>query len=181
VLGLETARGLAAGGLPVALIQRGRRLMERQLDATAARVLARTVRALGVRIVTGASVKRVLGSERITGIRLDDGRTLSADLLVLCCGMRPRTELARSAGIAIEAGIVVDDHMRSITDSVIFAIGDCAQHRGRTHGLVAPAWAQARAAAQAVAAQATGARRGGSGVPDVRDRAPAQARLRSSG
>jgi assimilatory nitrate reductase electron transfer subunit len=152
VLGLETARGLAVSGLPVMLVQRGRRLMERQLDASAARMLARTARALGVRVLAGASVKQVLGSRRVTGVGLDDGTTLGTDLLVLCCGMRPRTELARAAGLATGAGIVVDDQMRSITDPRIFAIGDCAQHRGRTHGLVAPAWAQARAAAQAVAA-----------------------------
>jgi assimilatory nitrate reductase electron transfer subunit len=166
VLGLETARALAVTGLPVMLLQRGRRLMERQLDASAARMLARTARALGVRVLAGASVKQVLGSRRVTGVGLDDGTTLGTDLLVLCCGMRPRTELARAAGLATGAGIVVDDQMRSITDPRIFAIGDCAQHRGRTHGLVAPAWAQARAAAQAIAAsRGTSGISGTSGIP----------------
>jgi assimilatory nitrate reductase electron transfer subunit len=158
VLGLETARGLAANKLPVTLVQRGRRLMERQLDAPAARVLARTVRELGVSVRTGASVRQVRGSGRVTGVVLDDGRMLGADLLVLCCGARPRTELARAAGLAVSAGVVVDDHMRSITDPAVFAIGDCAEHRGRTHGLVESAWAQARAAAQAVAGQSSGTR-----------------------
>lgn len=152
VLGLETARGLAAGGLPVTLVQRAPRLMERQLDVGAARVLARTARALGVTVRAGASVGKVEGTGRVTGVVLADGGVIPADLLVLCCGTRPRTELARAAGLAVDAGVVVDDEMRSITDPGIFAIGDCAEHRGRTHGLVASAWAQARAAAQAVAA-----------------------------
>jgi assimilatory nitrate reductase electron transfer subunit len=167
VLGLETARGLATTGLPVTLVQRGRRLMERQLDAPAARVLAQTVRALGVCVRAGASVRQVRrssggrprcpsGTGRVTGVVLDDGVTLGADLLVLCCGTRPRTELARAAGLAVSAGVVVDDHMRSVTDPAVFAIGDCAEHRGRTHGLIGPAWAQARAAARAVAALAAG-------------------------
>jgi assimilatory nitrate reductase electron transfer subunit len=147
VLGLETARGLAVGGLPVTLVQRGPRLMERQLDAGAARVLAGTARSLGVAVRTGAAVREA----RRDGVVLDDGETLGADLLVLCCGTRPRTELAESAGLAIGAGIMVDDQMRSITDPGVLAIGDCAEHRGRTHGLVAPAWAQARTAALAVA------------------------------
>jgi assimilatory nitrate reductase electron transfer subunit len=152
VLGLETACGLSASGLPVTLVQRGRRLMERQLDAEGARVLARTVRGLGVAVVTGASVRQVRDARRVSGIVLDDGRALGADLLVLCCGTRPRTALPRAAGLAVGAGVVVDDQMRSITDPAIFAVGDCAEHRGRVYGLVAPAWAQARVAAGAVAA-----------------------------
>jgi assimilatory nitrate reductase electron transfer subunit len=151
VLGLETACGLVASGVPVTLVQRAGRLMERQLDAGAARVLARTVRALGVAVLTGTSVREVLGSGRVAGIVLDDGTSLGTDLLVLCCGTRPRTYLASQAGLAVGTGIVVGDQMRTITDPRVFAIGDCAEHRGRSYGLVAPAWAQARVAAQAVA------------------------------
>jgi len=87
------------------------------------------------------------------GIELDDGASLGADLLVVCCGARPRAELARGAGLAVGAGVVVDDEMRSVTDPAIFAIGDCAEHRGRTNGLVAPAWAQAAVAARVVASR----------------------------
>lgn len=144
VLGMETACGLAANGVRVTVIQRGVRLMDRQLDAEAARVLARTARSLGVGVRTRTRVAEVRGAGRITGIELDDGRTLDADLLVLCCGTRPRTDLAKAAGLAIGAGVMVDDQMRSITDPAIFAIGDCAEHRGRVYGLVASAWAQAR-------------------------------------
>lgn len=151
VLGLETARALAVGGLPVTLVQRGTRLMERQLDAGAARILDRTVRSLGVTVRTGASIRDV----RDTGIELDDGTRLAARLLVLCCGARPRVGLASAASLAVRTGVVVDDQMRSVTDPRILAIGDCAEHRGRTHGLVAPAWAQARVAATTVAGQRT--------------------------
>ncbi|MGH3246547.1 MAG: FAD-dependent oxidoreductase [Trebonia sp.] len=149
VLGLETARALAGHGLPVTLVQRGPRLMERQLDAGASRVLTRTVRALGVHLRPGAGARAVRGDSRLTGVVLDDGSTLDADLLVLCCGVRPRTELAREAGLTVAAGIVVDDQLRS-SDPGIFAVGECAEHRGRTHGLVAPCWEQARVAAQVI-------------------------------
>jgi assimilatory nitrate reductase electron transfer subunit len=150
VLGLETARGLAGHGLPVTLVQRGPRLMERQLDADASRVLTRTVRSLGVRLRPGAGVRAVLGDTRLSGVALDDGSTLDADLLVLCCGVRPRVELAREAGLTVAAGVVVDDQLRS-SDPRVFAVGECAEHRGRTHGLVAPCWEQARVAAQVIA------------------------------
>jgi assimilatory nitrate reductase electron transfer subunit len=83
-------------------------------------------------------------------VALDDGSALDTDLLVLCCGVRPRAELARKAGLAVAAGVVVDDRLRSSTDPRIFAIGECAEHRGQTHGLVAPSWEQARVAAQVI-------------------------------
>jgi assimilatory nitrate reductase electron transfer subunit len=153
VLGLETASGLAGRGLKVTLVQRGARLMDRQLDAAGSRVLARTVRSLGIRVRAGAAVTAVLGRDRVRGVVLDDGSTLDADLLVLCCGARPRIGLARAAGLAVGTGIVVDDQLRSVTDPAVFAIGDCAEHRGRSHGLVAPAWQQAAVAAQVIAGE----------------------------
>ena len=69
---------------------------------------------------------------------------------MLCCGVRPRVELAREAGLAVAVGVVVDDQLRSSNDPRIFAIGECAERRGRTHGLVAPSWEQARVAAQVI-------------------------------
>jgi assimilatory nitrate reductase electron transfer subunit len=111
------------------------------------------VRSLGVTVRAGVSVREVRGGGRVTGVELDDGRVLDDDLLVLCCGARPRAELARSAGLAVGAGVIVDDQLRSVTDPAIFAIGECAEHRGRTHGLVAPSWEQARVAAQVIAGQ----------------------------
>jgi len=150
VLGLETARGLAGLGLPVTVVQRGPRLMERQLDAGGSRVLAQTVRSFGVRVRTRVSVAAILGGDRVRAVELSDGRVLDADLLVLCCGTRPRAELAAAAGLAVGTGVVVDDRLRSVSDPAIFAIGECAEHRGRTHGLVAPCWEQARVAAHVV-------------------------------
>ena len=150
VLGLETACGLAGRGLPVTLVQRGARLMERQLDTDASRMLSRTARSLGVQVRPGAGVRAARGEHRVRGVVLTDGSALDADLLVLCCGARPRAGLAREAGLAVAAGVVVDDGLRSSTDPVIFAIGECADHRGQTYGLVAPAWEQARVAAQLI-------------------------------
>jgi assimilatory nitrate reductase electron transfer subunit len=158
VLGLETGRGLAGRGLRVTVVQRGARLMERHLDAGASRVLTRTARSVGIQVRLAAAVLAVHGGRHgngqgdrwVRGVVLDDGSVLDADLLVLCCGVRPRVELARQAGLAVSAGILVDDQLRSITDPGVFAIGECAEHRGRTYGLVAPAWEQARVAAQVI-------------------------------
>lgn len=157
VLGLEAARGLSGRGLPVTLIQRGPRLMERQLDADASRLLTRTVRGLGVDVRAGVGVRAVLAAEGKIKSLVSNGRgVLEAGLLVLCCGIRPRVGLARDAGLAVAVGIVVDGQLRSVTDQNVFAIGECAEHRGQTHGLVAPCWAQARAAAGHHRASRTG-------------------------
>jgi assimilatory nitrate reductase electron transfer subunit len=86
VLGLETARGLAGLGLPVTVVQRGPRLMERQLDAGGSRVLAQTVRSFGVRVRTRVSVAAIRGGDRVRAVELSDGSVLDADLLMLCCG-----------------------------------------------------------------------------------------------
>ncbi|MBM0277330.1 FAD-dependent oxidoreductase [Micromonospora tarensis] len=143
LLGLEAARGLAARGLATTVVHPREHLMERQLDPAAGAVLAGTLAGLGVTVELAVPATGVAADA--TGVRLDlaDGRTLRADLLVLSCGVRPDTALARAAGLTVRRGVVVDDRLRT-DDRTISAIGDCAEHDGVLTGLVAPAWAQAR-------------------------------------
>jgi len=142
LLGLEAARGLAGRGLDVTVVHAAGHLMERQLDADAAAVLSATLRGLGVRVLVDAqAVERVDG-----GLRLADGRVVTADLLVVACGVRPETALAERAGLAVGHGVVVDDGLLTSAPDV-YAIGDCVEHRGTVYGLVAPAWEQAAALA----------------------------------
>jgi assimilatory nitrate reductase electron transfer subunit len=161
VLGLEAARALAGRGVAVTVVQREDRLMERQLDAAAGRVLGRTLRALGVEVVPGASIAAVHGRDRVTGVTRTDGMRVAAELVVLCCGVRPRVELARAAGLDVQAGVLVDDRMTT-ADPAVLAIGECAEHRGRLYGLVAPVWEQARVAAATLADPSGSARYTGS-------------------
>ncbi|WP_328381238.1 FAD-dependent oxidoreductase [Micromonospora zamorensis] len=143
LLGLEAARGLASRGLATTVVHPREHLMERQLDPTAGAVLAGTLAGFGVTVQLAVPATGVAADA--TGVRLDlaDGRTLRADLLVLSCGVRPDTALARAAGLNVRRGVVVDDRLRT-DDRAISAIGDCAEHDGVLTGLVAPAWAQAR-------------------------------------
>lgn len=152
VLGVEAARGLAGRGLEVTLVQRGTHVMERQLDRDAGRLLRRSLDALGVRVVTGRGVAEVVaGTGAVTAVVLEDGTRLPCELFVVCCGVRPRADLARAAGLRVDRGVVVDDRLRSVDDPAVWAVGECAEHRGTLHGLVAPCWEQAAAAAQVVA------------------------------
>jgi len=148
LLGLEAARGLAARGLRVTVVHAAGHLMERQLDPAAGAVLTGTLERLGITVVVDAlAVARTDG-----GLRLEDGTELTADLLVVACGVRPETTLAARAGLDVNRGVVVDDHLRT-SDPHIYAIGDCAEHRGTVYGLVAPAWEQAAVVAAQLAGE----------------------------
>jgi assimilatory nitrate reductase electron transfer subunit len=152
LLGLEAARGLAGRGLPVTVVHVAGHLMERQLDAEAGGVLRRIIGDLGIRTLLGARLTGARADNgRVTGVELDDGTVLSAGVVVLACGIRPETGLARAAGLTVDRGIVVDDRLRSVDDPDVHAIGECAQHQGTVYGLVAPAWEQARILADLLA------------------------------
>ncbi|WP_424531837.1 FAD-dependent oxidoreductase [Sphaerisporangium viridialbum] len=145
LLGVEAARGLAGRGLPVTLLHLAGHLMDRQLDAEAGLVLGEALAGLGVTVRTGVRVSAIHDH----GVELDTGETLGSELVVLACGVRPVTGLARDAGLEVAGGVVVDDRMRT-ADPAIYAIGECAQHDGTVYGLVAPAWEQAAVVADLV-------------------------------
>ncbi|NBE52198.1 NAD(P)/FAD-dependent oxidoreductase [Streptomyces boluensis] len=149
LLGVSAARALAQRGAQVVLAQQGERLMERQLDATAGDLVRRHLTDLGVEVHTECRVRALTTNEdgTLTGVTLADGYTLDADLVVLACGVRPRTGLAQAAGLDVRRGIVVDDALRT-SDPHIHAVGDCAEHDGKVYGLATPAIEQADALAE---------------------------------
>jgi nitrite reductase (NADH) large subunit len=142
LLGLEAAYGLARLRTDTTLLHVMDRLMERQLDHRAARLVTAAMEAKGVRVLLEADTAAVEGEGAVEQVRLADGRVLPADLVVMAVGVRPHTELARAAGIEIGRGILVDDRMAT-SAAGIYAIGECAEHRGIAYGLVEPAYEQA--------------------------------------
>ena len=172
LLGLEAAVGLARRGMQVTVLHAVDRLMERQLDPAAARMLAKRLRGQAICVELNATTIAITGDDVATGVLLKDGRRIAADLIVMAVGIRPQAALARDAGLLVERGIVVNDHMQT-SDPAIHAVGECAQHQGVCCGLVAPAYAQAEIAArhllgQSVAyvptAEATALKVAGAGV-----------------
>ena len=143
LLGLEAARALQAQGMAVELVHAAPWLMNAQLDVEAGAVVKRSVEELGIAVHLGALATEVLGEDRVTGVLLKDGRRLDCDLLVVAAGVRPHTDVAVRSGIEVERAILVDDRMATDVPDV-YAIGECAQHRGTVYGLVAPAWEHAR-------------------------------------
>ena len=150
LLGLEAAYGLAKAGAPVALVHLMDRLMERQLDAPAADLLKSLVEPKGIRVLLNANTARIHGATQVEGVELADGRQLDADAVIFAAGIRPNITLAKEAGIIVNRGVAVDDHMQTSADD-IFALGECAEHRGVCYGLVEPAYEQARILARHLA------------------------------
>jgi nitrite reductase (NADH) large subunit len=150
LLGLEAAYGLAKAGAAVTLIHLMDRLMERQLDAPAADLLKTLVERKGVRILLNANTARIHGIEYVESVELADGRILEADAVIFAAGIRPNAGLAKDAGIPVNRGIVVNDQMATGSDD-IFALGECAEHRGTCYGLVEPAYEQAKVLARHLA------------------------------
>ena len=145
LLGLEAARGLINHGVDVHVVHLASHLMETQLDRQGAEVLEAQLVTIGLRISMSRVTTAIRTSTgRVTGVVFDDGSSLDCDLVIVAAGVRPAVDLARGAGIAVNRGIVVDDHLHCAGADDVHAIGDCAEHRGLLQGLVAPAWEQAR-------------------------------------
>ncbi|MBX9395286.1 FAD-dependent oxidoreductase [Streptomyces sp. TRM72054] len=155
LLGVSAARALAVRGAQVVLAQQSERLMERQLDPAASKLVKRHLIDLGVEVHTECRVRdvRVVGGA-VRSVEMADGYALDADLVVLACGVRPRAKLAEAAGLAVHKGILVDDQLRT-SDPHIYAIGDCAQHDGNLYGLATPALDQADTLAELLAGSTT--------------------------
>jgi assimilatory nitrate reductase electron transfer subunit len=147
LLGLQVARALAVRGLATEVVEGGDHLLRSQVGPAAGSVLARGLERLGTAVYCGARAVRLTDD----GLALDNGYVLETDLVVLTAGGRPSTALARRAGLTVRRGVVVDDGLASVDDPRVHAIGDCAQHGGRTTGFVAPAWEQAAVLADRLA------------------------------
>ncbi|GGU57761.1 nitrite reductase [Streptomyces albospinus] len=174
LLGVSAARALAARGAQVVLAHQGEHLMEHQLDPGAAELLRDHLTALGIEVHTECRVRGIEtavpdaarpGTRRVRAVELADGFRLDAELVVLACGVRPRTGLAVAAGLDVGLGIRVDDSLRT-SDPRIHAVGDCAEHRGTVYGLAGAAQEQADALARVLAAPGAPAPAGTAPEPD---------------
>lgn len=152
LLGLEAAYGLMKAGMHVSVVHLMDRLMERQLDARAGELLKQAIEVRGIEVVLNAESEAIRGRRKVTGLKLKDGRDIAADLVVMAVGIRPCVQLARDAGLDVGRGIVVGDDLATSAPDV-YALGECAEHRGVCYGLVEPAYEQARVLARNLAGE----------------------------
>ncbi|BBE72460.1 nitrite reductase large subunit NirB [Oharaeibacter diazotrophicus] len=153
LLGLEAAAGLKARGMDVTVLHLMPTLMERQLDPAGGYLLQRAIEDRGIEVICKANTEAILGTDRVEGVRLADGREIACTLVVMAVGIRPATALAKAAGIAVARGVVVDDQMRTSAADVL-AVGECVEHRGACYGLVAPLYEMAKVAAKTLLGEA---------------------------
>ncbi len=149
LLGLEAANGLARNGMDTTVLHIMPTLMERQLDPVSAGLLKADLGNRGIKVITEANTKAILGEERVEGVTLADGTHLPADIVVMAAGIRPNIALAKQAGLDCGRGIQVDDGMLT-SDPAIYAVGECVEHRGALFGLVAPLYEMAKIVADRV-------------------------------
>ncbi len=146
LLGLEAANGLMKRGMQVSVVHVAPWLMERQLDDVAGKLLQKSLEERGMRFLMGANTQELVGGDdgRVKAIRFKDGSEVPADLVVMAVGIRPNTALAESMRLHVNRGIVVSDTLQTMTDPRIYAVGECAAHRGIAYGLVAPLFEQGK-------------------------------------
>jgi nitrite reductase (NADH) large subunit len=157
LLGLEAANGLMLRGMNVSVVHVMPTLMERQLDNVAGKMLQKSLEDRGLKFLMGAQTQALVGNAdggkggRVKSIQFKDGTEVAADLVVMAVGIRPNTQLAESMRLHCNKGIVVNDTLQTTTDARIYAVGECAAHRGIAYGLVAPLFEQAKVAANHLA------------------------------
>ena len=156
LLGLEAANGLKLRGMNVTVVHVMPWLMERQLDQTAASMLQKTLEAKGLQFRLEANTVALAGDAengntgRVKSVKLKSGEVIPAQLVVMAVGIRPNTALAELAGLHCNRGVVVNDTMQTY-DPRIYAVGECANHRGIAYGLVAPLFEMAKVCANHLA------------------------------
>jgi nitrite reductase (NADH) large subunit len=148
LLGLEAANGLKIQGMDVTVVHRNEWLLDRQLDKTAGLMLKKNLEAKGLKFLLETNTEKLIGSKegRVKAVRFSDGLEVAADLVVMAVGIRPNFELAQSAGIYCDRGIVVNDTMQTF-DPRVYSVGECVSHRGISYGLVAPLFEMAKVCA----------------------------------
>ncbi|MBT9476676.1 FAD-dependent oxidoreductase, partial [Polaromonas sp.] len=153
LLGLEAANGLMKRGMQVTVVHVGDWLMERQLDDVAGKLLQKSLAERGMKFLIGAHTQELVGGEdgRVKAVKFKDGTEVPADLVCMAVGIRPNTALAEKMRLHVHRGIVVNDTLQTTTDARIYAVGECAAHRGIAYGLVAPLFEQGKVLANHLA------------------------------
>ncbi|SFB72673.1 assimilatory nitrite reductase (NAD(P)H) large subunit precursor [Polaromonas sp. OV174] len=153
LLGLEAANGLMKRGMEVTVVHVGDWLMERQLDDVAGKLLQKSLAERGMKFLIGAQTQALLAGEdgRVKAVSFKDGTEVPADLVCMAVGIRPNTALAEKMRLHVNRGIVVNDTLQTTTDARIYAVGECAAHRGIAYGLVAPLFEQGKVLANHLA------------------------------
>ncbi|MHA2238743.1 MAG: NAD(P)/FAD-dependent oxidoreductase [Candidatus Hodarchaeales archaeon] len=146
LLGIEVAVACAKRGKSVIIFEFLTRLLPQQLDEEGGTLLSNFLAENGIKVITGIKVEKILGENEVEAIQLKDGRIFHSDLLLSCTGIKPRIELAKNAGLEVNNGIIVNNHLET-SDPTIYAAGDVAEYKNHIYGIIPPTVQQATVAA----------------------------------
>jgi nitrite reductase (NADH) large subunit len=134
LVGLETGGALLRQGVKVAVIEHNPRILPRQMDEEGAQILQKKMEEMGFSFFLNGQSDEILGKERVEGVRLEDGRTVEGQMVIISAGVRPNIQLAKGMGLETKNGVLVNDRLETNKEG-IFAAGDVAEHRGRVYGI----------------------------------------------
>ena len=146
ITALELAEGLIAHGMKVHYLLRGDRYWSNVLDEHESKIVEHRLVEEGVKLHYHSEIAEVTGHRgRVNGIRLQDGTVLKCEMVAYAIGIRPRVDLAKQAGLAVDRGILVNEFMQT-DDPNIFSAGDVAQAFDPATGtsIIDSLWAPAR-------------------------------------
>jgi nitrite reductase (NADH) large subunit len=161
LLGLEAAKALSDLGMHVTVVHLADWLMNIQLDRMGGDMLRRQIERGGIFVKCGVATDEIIGGDEVRAVKLADGTVLPADMLVLACGIRPRTDVAKASNIPVNKGVLVNDVLATRVPGV-YALGECAEHAGTVYGIVSPIYEQAAVLADVLTGAKPTARYNGS-------------------
>lgn len=159
LLGLEAARGLLHLGMEVKVVHLSHSIMERQLDTTASKYLQKELENQGISFLLKKETKHIVGEDRVEKVVFKDGTEIEADIVIMAVGVRPNCKLAKENGILTNRAIIVNDLMETNIPN-IYAIGECAEHRGTVYGIIKPLYEQGEVLAKHICGKPTKGFRG---------------------
>ncbi len=135
LLGLELANQIKNYNLETTVVEFFPRLLPRQLDEECGTMLKEEIESRGIKVVLDAATEKILGNGRVTGIKLKDGQTLDADIILIQAGIRPTIDLAKEANIHTNRGIIVNEFLETSEEDV-YAVGDCIEYKNQIWGII---------------------------------------------
>ena len=151
LLGLEAGHSLLELGLSITVLDRDPYLLARQLNRRGGELLQNMLQEQGYNFIAGADITYIEKTGTTLTVRLSDGQSVEGDFVLLSVGIRTNLELAKSAGLACNRGIIVNDNLETSVPH-IFAAGDVCEHNGRGYGT----WLPARQQGEIAGANMTG-------------------------
>ena len=135
LLGLELANQIKNYNLETTVVEFFPRLLPRQLDEECGTMLKEEIESRGIKVVLDAATEEILGNGRVTGIKLKDGQTLDADIILIQAGIRPTIDLAKEANIHTNRGIIVNEFLET-SEKDVYAVGDCIEYKNQIWGII---------------------------------------------